>query len=656
MWGTGVNLLVLLLQLVPSSGLLLRPQPHQRTRIAATATSSPDLVQPVLRSGITSEGFSLLQPQTPPTTSLSEEVRCIYSVAVADGKKQPALSARIGHATSGPVPRPYNPTVLSLEPGPQHPTLCPEAVQAALEEALRWYLDAGGRIGKLTLAVPAGHAVQATVEGMGFRSHTAGGAGGAAGAMPTLGCSATAARAIEGFAPTGSIYFVADGSALLGYAEGKAKSRGGGGGSSGAASASAAPAAPRDKDEMFTLHDLVGRLHHDLGNPKAAVAPYTQALIVNPASSAAFRNLGAAYHASGNTQLAFASYQQAIQLDAKDAQVYLKLALFYEDFAHKDWADAADHALRCYAYYLEHVDAKDTSVLTRMGNLQVREHRNEGAIETYSRALQTDPLLSNVWFNLAQAQVKVGDTAAARSSLQRTLDIDPSVTAAGYMLKALSAEEASRVRSGDEKYVRELFDTYAATYDSHGKKLLYSAPRVIRQEMAAIYRGRFTISSEEETVPLNLPSEQPGCTTIIPTIAINSTLDVLDLGCGTGLAGAWLKDYARSLTGVDLSEAMVAVARKKMLYQELSVVSINTYLGRCNRQFDLVVMADVLSYVGCLKQTFAQIVPVTRAGGHVAFTVEAVEGNKDATTGPGPDAGGDKGYMLLKSGRFGYTR
>ena len=35
---------------------------------------------------------------------------------------------------------------------------------------------------------------------------------------------------------------------------------------------------------------------------------------------------------------------------------------------------------------------------------------------------------------------------------------------------------------------------------------------------------------------------------------MNASLDILDIGCGTGLAGAWLKDYARSLVGVDLSE------------------------------------------------------------------------------------------------------
>jgi hypothetical protein len=34
---------------------------------------------------------------------------------------------------------------------------------------------------------------------------------------------------------------------------------------------------------------------------------------------------------------------------------------------------------------------------------------------------------------------------------------------------------------------------------------------------------------------------------------MNNTLDILDIGCGTGLAGAWLKDYAKTLVGKSLS-------------------------------------------------------------------------------------------------------
>lgn len=50
---------------------------------------------------------------------------------------------------------------------------------------------------------------------------------------------------------------------------------------------------------------------------------------------------------------------------------------------------------------------------------------------------------------------------------------------------------------------------------------------------------------------------------------LNGSLDILDLGCGTGLIGSWFKDYARKLVGVDVSPTMLDMATKKGCYHEL---------------------------------------------------------------------------------------
>ena len=72
----------------------------------------------------------------------------------------------------------------------------------------------------------------------------------------------------------------------------------------------------------------------------------------------------------------------------------------------------------------------------------------------------------------------------------------------------------------------------------------------------------------------------------------------------------------------------------------LSVVMYDTfrYLQNCDKTFDLVVAADVLSYVGDLQPTFELVSKVLRPGGHFAFTVEST--SEDAVqTG--------RGYRLL---------
>lgn len=50
---------------------------------------------------------------------------------------------------------------------------------------------------------------------------------------------------------------------------------------------------------------------------------------------------------------------------------------------------------------------------------------------------------------------------------------------------------------------------------------------------------------------------------------LNASLDILDLGCGTGLIGSWFKDYAKKLVGVDVSPTMLDMATKKGCYHEL---------------------------------------------------------------------------------------
>jgi predicted TPR repeat methyltransferase len=240
---------------------------------------------------------------------------------------------------------------------------------------------------------------------------------------------------------------------------------------------------------------------------------------------------------------------------------------------------------------------------------------------------------------MAYAQISVGDLDGARVSLKRTLEIDPDVPAATHMLKALDEKQATSIDAADDRYIIELFNTYAPIYDQQQKKLLYATPRVMRQELAKIYKEKYgeqgptqqspidsimdQISAQEapatrtvwkngimktEIVSDFKAAEKPvenSCSTY--TSFMNGTLDILDLGCGTGLTGSWLKDYAKSLVGVDLAPEMVNAAQKKMMYQELYVMPLNEYLKDCKKDFDLVAAADVLSYVGDLALTFKQV-------------------------------------------------
>ncbi|MBN2530847.1 MAG: class I SAM-dependent methyltransferase [Deltaproteobacteria bacterium] len=48
-----------------------------------------------------------------------------------------------------------------------------------------------------------------------------------------------------------------------------------------------------------------------------------------------------------------------------------------------------------------------------------------------------------------------------------------------------------------------------------------------------------------------------------PLLSSNDKLDIIDFGCGTGLFGLEFADFARTITGIDTSEGMLAVFEEK---------------------------------------------------------------------------------------------
>jgi predicted TPR repeat methyltransferase len=99
-------------------------------------------------------------------------------------------------------------------------------------------------------------------------------------------------------------------------------------------------------------------------------------------------------------------------------------------------------------------------------------------------------------------------------------------------------------------------------------------------------------------------------------------LDVLDAGCGTGLCGPLIAPYARRLTGVDLSEGMVAHAKEKGVYDALVVSELTSYLDAHPEAFDLIVSADTLVYFGDLSRVAVAAARALRSNGLLIFTLE----------------------------------
>ncbi len=226
-----------------------------------------------------------------------------------------------------------------------------------------------------------------------------------------------------------------------------------------------------------------------------------------------------------------------------------------------------------------------------------------GAADILVQTVALVPAFATAWFALGASRDRLGDQAGAIAAFERTRDTDPE----DYHGARL---QLARLQSGDttppmsEAYVRRLFDQYAARYDAAlTEHLAYRGPALllVAVETAMHAAGRrFHFGS------------------------------MLDLGCGTGLAGAAFRPFVDWLVGVDLSPAMIAQAATKGLYDRLATADLQRFLAEeaANAaRYHLVLAADVFVYVNDLRPIMPAIARVLAADGVAAFTVETHSGS-----------------------------
>lgn len=161
-------------------------------------------------------------------------------------------------------------------------------------------------------------------------------------------------------------------------------------------------------------------------------------------------------------------------------------------------------------------------------------------------------------------------------------------------------EQVYAARSNDE--LRAIYDEWAAAYDSDLQAFGYSYPPAIAGLVARYVSER----------------EAP----------------ILDAGAGTGIVGEVLAilGYTR-LTGIDLSDAMLAVARAKGVYALLRNQTLGKRLDFADDTFAAVVSAGVLTTGHAPPSCFDELIRVTRPGGHLIFTL-SMPAYEEAGFGP----------------------
>ena len=177
---------------------------------------------------------------------------------------------------------------------------------------------------------------------------------------------------------------------------------------------------------------------------------------------------------------------------------------------------------------------------------------------------------------------------------------------------ANSVLQNKKIDRAKQEYLQNIFDAFAPDFEQVLSGLEYQAPQIIHNEIIKIY-----------------------------DIKPRKKLSILDAGCGTGLCGSFLHKYSkfRSLYGVDISEKMLQQAQQKNIYNFLIQDDLEHYFFNTEKQFDLIVSADVFTYLGDLQKIISGCQKCLKKNGRVIFTVSA--NNID-----------DSDYYLHPSGRF----
>jgi predicted TPR repeat methyltransferase len=339
--------------------------------------------------------------------------------------------------------------------------------------------------------------------------------------------------------------------------------------------------------------------------------------------------------------------------------------------------------------YREHLEdfPNDPSALHFLGLLRTHQGRNEEAVKLMVTALEIDPEYVDAWSNLGVAYFRERDFERAEFCARKAIEISPDFANAwanlGMTLRARNAYEEALVAWGRALDLQPGMRNIAVSYGH----LLY---RLNRQSEALEFYARWQASAPDDPIPQHMLAAVGGAErpmrasdgyvratfddfaesfdrnleelgyrapqllfdTVTQSGPLQSqhSLDVLDIGCGTGLCGPLLRPIARRLVGVDLSPNMLSKAAARAVYDQLNCAELTQWLTGCEQQFDLAVAADVLCYFGDLSAAFASTRAVLVPGGHFACSLEALP----ASLADNPSS--TEPFVLRPHGRYQHDR
>lgn len=354
----------------------------------------------------------------------------------------------------------------------------------------------------------------------------------------------------------------------------------------------------QDLEQLFKQ----GVYHHHNNELEDACRIYRTILDEIPDSPLVNYNLGLALFQAGNLEHSRKHYKEALLHAPQEIDILYNLAICTRKLGN------LKEAIELYQHVLT-LHTEDIDSLYNLGCCYTEIGREDRAMELYRQVLSLEKNHASALNNIAFLCHKNEKYTLAESYYARLLAIQPDHYAARHLLSSLRGDTCSKAPT---RYVEEIFDDYSSHYDiSLIQELEYDVPNIMRHRFDALFS---------------------------PT---QGSLDILDLGCGTGLAGEAFYDLCTSLTGVDLSSSMIAIAEQKHLYDHLHTDEITSFIKNCSHGYSCILATDVFTYVGDLLPIFKMLGDNSPKDALFCFSTERADNHA---------------YALCKTGRFAHSQ
>jgi predicted TPR repeat methyltransferase len=408
------------------------------------------------------------------------------------------------------------------------------------------------------------------------------------------------------------------------------------------------------------------KCHYDL-----AIEALLAALAMAPTDAVPWRELASVYQITGRDELAEACVLRSLSIDPGHAITWLQYASLAYKLRRIDQSEAA--YLRALS-----LDPNLGDANLGLGVLYLGSRKFEEAITYLRRSLSWGGADAVTHLCLGQSLYMAGrfgesadafEAAATFATLEgitlrlharaRTFTSirDGDIEGAIARYPALAGQEAESI----DDVLRAAFSLFSA-YGMHdaavavGRFRLTSEPddpvqRYLLDAVAGRSHDRapaaylemhfdeFAEGFDSKLVEV-LGYRVPQDLTDLVSSSRSSFSAMLDLGCGTGLAAEPLRRFGAQLTGIDLSEKMLAAAQRRGAYSALVKADVIDFLAAKPDSFDLIFAADLLIYLGTLNVLIDGAAQSLMPGGYFAASIERADTDD---------------FTLLPSGRFAHS-